>query len=405
MSILSLFSLRYTGSDILTDRLCQKTRSRLFRDADIIERCSRNHHIRPAILEKALYARASVFNSFTHEKEYVVACLKSTLAHTVETEGQIFTGHTALLLPPQLRYLLRILITASPEWRMAQARSMGVAEREAKEEIEKADHSAALWTEHLWNAPPWHPDRYHSLLSMDTQNGHIADILLEKMEDPAFRITETDRWLVEDFRLASRVEVALSCAGHCVSVEASGGKIRLTVDKKAPQPSALADALYHIASDIAGVRDVEICLGPSSSSVGAYRQYEPSIHFKLLLVDDEQEFVQTLAERLRMRNIPSHAVFSGKDALKLLEEDPPDLILIDLKMPGMNGFEILAWVRKNYPQIGVIVLSGHGTEEDRNRCLDMGAAAYLQKPTDINRLIETLKKSYADLLEKQEIPE
>jgi DNA-binding NtrC family response regulator len=120
-------------------------------------------------------------------------------------------------------------------------------------------------------------------------------------------------------------------------------------------------------------------------------------------VDDEQEFVQTLSERLRMRDVPSHAVYSGEEALGLLEEETPEVMVLDLKMPGVDGFEILAKVKKTNPDIEVIILTGHGTENDRQRCMEMGAFAYLQKPTDIDLLTTTMKKAYARIREKRNL--
>ena len=403
MTILSLFSVRYAGSETLVDDLCQKTRSRLFRDADILERCSLQHHIRPAVLEKALFAKPSVFNNFTHEKEHAIACLNATLADLLDTEGQIFTGHTALLLPSFLSHALRILITASPAWRIAQAWNMGTPEKEALEEIQKSDQKTQLWTRQIWDGPLWSPDRYHLILAMEQQKDPVAEIL-KKMEDPAFHITDAGRWAMEDFRLASRVTLALSHKGHHATVTADSGRIRLIIEKNAAQPSALADELHHIASAAEGVRDVEICMGALSHAAGIYRRYDPSVHYRVLLVDDEKEFVQTLAERLRMRNVPSHAVCSGETALALLKEDPPDLMVLDLKMPGVDGFEILTRVKKNHPGIAIIILSGHGTEADRQRCMELGAFAYLQKPTDINQLTATMKQAYTRLRAERSAP-
>ncbi|MCW7753982.1 response regulator [Desulfobotulus sp. H1] len=401
MTILSLFSVRYAGSESLMDDLCQKTRSRLFRDADIIERCSQKHHIHPAALEKALYAKPSVFNSFTHEKEYATACLRATLADLLETEGQIFTGHTALLLPLCLSHMVRILITAGPEWRLAQARAMDAREREAEEEMARLDACAALWAAHIWDRSPWDREKYHMVLAMD-QDSHLLEQVLLTMEKPEFQITETGRWAMEDFRLYARVDLALTRAGHSVHLDVAGGKVRLTIREKSFHPSGLAEELHAIVFAEEGVRDVEICMGPASGHSDVYRKYDPEMGCRILLVDDEREFVQTLSERLRMRNLASHAVCSGEKALELMAEDPPDIMVLDLMMPGISGFRMLEKVRSEYPDIEVIILSGHGTDRDRNRCMDMGAFAYLQKPTDIDELTATMKKAYARVRKKQE---
>jgi DNA-binding NtrC family response regulator len=74
-------------------------------------------------------------------------------------------------------------------------------------------------------------------------------------------------------------------------------------------------------------------------------------------------------------------------------EDEPEVMILDLKMPGIDGIEVLKRVKQTRPEIEVIILTGHGSEEDRRTCLELGAFAYLQKPVDIDRLTETLKQA------------
>ena len=113
---------------------------------------------------------------------------------------------------------------------------------------------------------------------------------------------------------------------------------------------------------------------------------------KILLVDDEQEFVETLSERLQMRDMDTHAVFDGKTALARVNAHPPHVLIIDLKMPGMDGIQVLQQVKQTHPLINVIILTGHGSEQDRKRCMDLGASAYFQKPVDIDQLNTAIRK-------------
>ena len=84
-------------------------------------------------------------------------------------------------------------------------------------------------------------------------------------------------------------------------------------------------------------------------------------NMKVLLVDDEEEFVKALAERLKMRDLRSDTVLDGEEALSFVEDQEPDVMVLDLKMPGIDGMEVLRQVRKAYPNIQVIILTGHGT--------------------------------------------
>ncbi len=112
------------------------------------------------------------------------------------------------------------------------------------------------------------------------------------------------------------------------------------------------------------------------------------------LVDDEREYVQTLSERLVNRNVGSYAVFDGRKALDFIDGDKPDVMVLDLKMPGINGIEVLSKTKKANPNIEVIILTGHGSEADRKTCMELGAFAYLQKPADIENLSETINDAY-----------
>jgi len=121
--------------------------------------------------------------------------------------------------------------------------------------------------------------------------------------------------------------------------------------------------------------------------------------FKVLMVDDEEDFVQTLAERMKMRDLSPELALSGEQALQAVQDDVPDVMVLDLKMPGIDGMEVLRRVRQAYPQVQVVILTGHGSEKDEAEAKRLGAYAYLQKPVDMEKLIRTLKDAYKKKLE------
>lgn len=121
--------------------------------------------------------------------------------------------------------------------------------------------------------------------------------------------------------------------------------------------------------------------------------------FKVLMVDDEEDFVRTLAERMKMRDLDSDVALDGEQALQIVKDEVPDVMVLDLKMPGIDGMEVLRRVRKAYPQVQVIILTGHGSEKDETEARRLGAFAYLQKPVDIEKLVQTLKNAYKKKLE------
>ena len=116
---------------------------------------------------------------------------------------------------------------------------------------------------------------------------------------------------------------------------------------------------------------------------------------KVLLVDDEEDFVQSLAERIKMRELGSDVAFNGEEALAKLKKNLPDVMILDFKMPGIDGLRVLEEVKKAYPGVQVVMLTAHGTSELEKKARALGAFDYLQKPVGIEKLVETIKKAYA----------
>jgi DNA-binding response OmpR family regulator len=115
---------------------------------------------------------------------------------------------------------------------------------------------------------------------------------------------------------------------------------------------------------------------------------------KVLLVDDEETFVKTLSERLNMRDMKSDTVFGGQQALDFVDQNEPDVMVLDLKMPGIDGMEVLRRIKKRYPHIQVIILTGHGTDKDEDEARRLGVYDYVQKPADIETLAQKIKAAF-----------
>ena len=107
----------------------------------------------------------------------------------------------------------------------------------------------------------------------------------------------------------------------------------------------------------------------------------------VLLVDDETEFASALAERLRLRSYNARAVFNPEDAIAAVRSNPPDVVLLDFRMPGMDGIEVLKIIKKIDPSIEVIMLTGHGDVSSVEEAIRNGAYEYIMKPLDIGELI------------------
>lgn len=116
---------------------------------------------------------------------------------------------------------------------------------------------------------------------------------------------------------------------------------------------------------------------------------------RILIVDDEEDLVATMAERMTLRDIRAEAVTSGLDALQCMNEREFDALVLDVKMPGIDGLQLMAEIRRKYPNLPVVILTGHGSAADAERGMRQGAFDYLMKPVDIDRLIEKLRKAVA----------
>ncbi|MBI5238435.1 MAG: response regulator [Deltaproteobacteria bacterium] len=113
--------------------------------------------------------------------------------------------------------------------------------------------------------------------------------------------------------------------------------------------------------------------------------------WKVLLVDDEEDFVSTLAERLRMRGIQARTSGNGEEALRSIAADPPHVVVLDVMMPGMSGLDVLRKIKADFPGIEVILLTGIGSTREGVEGMRLGALDYLMKPLQIEELIEKLR--------------
>jgi len=108
----------------------------------------------------------------------------------------------------------------------------------------------------------------------------------------------------------------------------------------------------------------------------------------VMLVDDEVPFVETMTKRLSKRDLKIITAFSGEEALELLDVNRnTDVVILDVKMPGMDGIEALDRIRKLFPLVEVIMLTGHATVESAIEGMKLGAFDYLMKPCEVEQLM------------------
>ena len=123
---------------------------------------------------------------------------------------------------------------------------------------------------------------------------------------------------------------------------------------------------------------------------------------RVLLVDDEEEFVETLAQRLEVREFDVTTALNGADALERIGDKEIDLVILDLQMPGVDGIAVLRKIKELKPLIEVIMLTGHATVETAIEGMKLGAFDFLIKPTETEELVEKINRAFDRKAEQDE---
>jgi DNA-binding NtrC family response regulator len=126
----------------------------------------------------------------------------------------------------------------------------------------------------------------------------------------------------------------------------------------------------------------------------------------LLIVDDEEQFLNSISKSLELRDFKVIAVNRGEKAIEAAKNNPIDIALVDLKMPGISGEETLKLLKQEHKWMEVVILTGHGAIDSAVECTKSGAYSYLQKPCELNVLLEALKDAYKKkVMNKKKIEE
>jgi len=394
MPIITVFHGTFCQEEAVIQNIQETTGYQRVTDQDLAAEAARVSDMDTAKIMEAFASKTSIFNQFTHEKERSIAYLRFALAGMLPREDLLITGFSSHLIPREIAHALWICIIADMPFRIKTAmETQGCSENEAIKLIHDQDKDRGAWVDTLFKmADPWDPSLYDILVPTDKMGvDEITALVSENLRSEVIQPTAGARKSAEDFLLSAQVEVALAGEGHNVEVKARDGAVSLTIHKNVLMLSQLEEELKAIAEKVEGVRSVETRVGKGDHRADIYRKYDFDLPSRVLLVDDEREFVQTLSERLLMRDMGSAMAYDGESALEMVREEEPEVMILDLKMPGIDGIEVLRQVKETRPEIEVIILTGHGSEADREVCMDLGAFAYLQKPVDIKILSETLR--------------
>jgi two-component system, OmpR family, response regulator CpxR len=395
MSIIAVFAGSYCNDELVIEKILKETGYKYQTDSDIVRKASKPSGLAEAKVSKAFSAKTSAFNQFTHEKERSISYLKLAVAETLAEDNILINGFTSLLIPAGIPTVLRICIIADMKYRVAQASSSEMSEGEARKMLHASDEDRIVWTRTILEKnDPWDASTYDMVLPTDKMTPEEISTLVKKnLETDILKTSAQGEKAIRNFLLASQVETALAKEGHFITADADAGAVTLTINKKVLMLEKLEKELQSFAGKIPGVKSVITKVGKQFYQADVYRKYDLEMPSKLLLVDDERKFAQTLSERLHLREIGSIVAYDGQSALDMIKEEEPEVMILDLKMPGIDGTQVLRQVKKEHPEIEVIILTGHGSEAGRELCMELGAFAYLEKPVDVNVLSETIKKA------------
>lgn len=395
MAIITIFSASYCRADEVADKVAQTPGYRRI-NGEVAEWASREFNVSVDKLVRTMHGSSSVLDRFIHEKEKHIAYLKAAIAELVKTDNVVYHGFAGHLLPRDIAHILRVCLVANREYRIDLAVASGAdSKKNAARIIKKADEECGKWTQSLFDLGPWDKSLYDIKIPMHaTSVDEAVALICENARKEALTTTAASRKAIEDFVFAARVNVAFVEQGHDVEITSDSGNVTVFINKYTVRLEHLKEELKKIANFVPGVKDVEVQVGPKFKRPPIYQGVEFELPSKVLLVDDEREFVQTLSERLQMRDLSTAVVYDGEQALSYLTEEEPEVMILDLRMPGIDGVEVLRRVKKEHPKVEVIILTGHGTEKDEMLTRELGAFAYLEKPVEIDKLAKTVKEAY-----------
>ena len=402
MSSIAIFSGTFCHGEEVVRGVTASLGCELVLDQHVTSEASRRFQISEEKFEYALSGETSLFKRFSREKERCIALLKLVLADMLNQDKHLFFGYATHLIPREITHVLKVGLIAERTYRTKVARDeKGLQEKDAAKIMRKEDEKAVSWVNYLLQKNSWDVDLYDIIVPMDKKSVESAvQLILENAQKDVVKITTESKRAVKDFTLAAEVESVLSKEGHHVSVSAKEGHVTLTIKKHVLLLSRLEEELKKITIALPGVKDVETRVGPGYYKSNIYRQFDVKKPSKFMLVDDEPEFVETLSDRLLMRDMPATIVYDGEQALSLVDQEEPEVMVLDLKMPGIDGIEVLRRIKKEHPHVEIIVLTGQGSKEDEELCLKLGAFAYLEKPVDVEVLAKTMRKAYQKVSER-----
>ena len=395
MAIISIFSGSFCRGEEIAEKAAQVLNYKRIDDI-LIGETSAEFDVAAKKLEQTLQGEVPALNKFTREKEKNTAFLRTVLARLIEDDNLVIHGPAVHLLPRNISHILRVCVIADFAYRVEQAvSSLSISKGKAEGLIHGYDTKMRQWTGGIADAGPYDSKLYDIVIPIhDTPLDAAVELIKKYAESEQLKTTSRSKMAAEDFLLSAKVNLTLTKAGYDLEVFSEQGSVTLLIDHEVIRMKQHQEKLIHIAREVKGVADVQVRPGPKFQASSTNPWANIDLPPRILLVDDEKEFVQTLSERLQTRNLESSIVYDGEQALDFVSQNQTDVMVLDLMMPGINGIEVLRRVKKDFPNVEVIILTGHGSDKEKAISEELGAFAYLQKPVDIDVLAKVMRDAY-----------
>jgi len=395
MSSIALFPCLHALDSRIIGDLSSTLELKVYTDEDLIKESAARSGSDPVRLRKMMYGNTSVFNQFTLEKEKAIDMFSMMLADKLsDPEQYLFHGFIASLVPPQITEVLRVLVVDTKDNRIGRAVKEGLSEKTAKKNVHNRDVSAFGWTDFLFQKEAYDSTLYDLVVLAGNQSYHqISKEIIGCFHKTSVLRTAESQRAVQNMMVVAKIENLLLSKGHKIAVKADDDRVTLLIKSSVLDFGGLSDELTELVLKVAGGREVTVEKGKVYTD-SIYRQQKFELPSKVLFVDDERDFVQTVSQRLISRDVGTYGVYNGEEALELIVEDSPEVMVLDLKMPGLHGVEVLRRTKEAAPEIEVIILTGHGTTKDMEECMKLGAFAYMNKPVNIDELSASIKAAH-----------
>ena len=395
MAIIALFSGSHCHADEIVENVAGELTYSVVNDA-LFEETSRRFETSTEDLRGALVGASSFLGKLTRSRERHIAGLRLVLSELIQNDNVIVRGCAGLLIPRTIAHALRVCLIANHDYRIEQAtKENALSEKDAARLIHENDKQNFACTEFLFDKAPYDKSLYDVVLPIHDRGvaDAVVDICSYARSEPV-QTTDRSRQSAADFALSAKIGLKLAEEGLAADVHSELGNVILSINKNVVRLGRYRESLKKVAELVPGVESVSTRLGPryrpASSNPWSNIEGPP----KIMLVDDEKEFVHTLSERLRTRNLESSVAYDGEQALEMARTDTPDVMVLDLMMPGIDGIETLRRLKRDHPEVQVIILTGHGSENEKQQAEELGAFAYLRKPVDIETLARVMHDAY-----------